>query len=171
MSKLRTRGPRTPSNEIIFVIQPHIEQIARVGSMELYQSPGSDMLANISTSPIDSNRLHLSSLAIVTMLVPFVIYVCDCYVCMKAREGEREKPPALPSRTGGFCWVAARQPGRRTGEQPRSGRGLIRGLIRFIFNLGPVPRTSLNIPRLSWENLARLRRNSQSEFNGTTTLA
>ena len=24
------------------------------------------------------------------MLVPDVIFVCDCYVCMKAREGERE---------------------------------------------------------------------------------
>ena len=35
---------------------------------------------------------------------------------------------------------------------------------------GGIPRTSLNIPRLSWENLARQSRNSQSELNGTTTL-
>ena len=28
----------------------------------------------------------------------------------------------------------------------------------------------VNIPRLSWENLARQRRNSQSELNGTRTL-
>ena len=36
--------------------------------------------------------------------------------------------------------------------------------------LGGIPQTSLNIPRLSWENLARQSRNSQSELNGTTTL-
>ncbi|CAL8378354.1 unnamed protein product [Boreogadus saida] len=35
---------------------------------------------------------------------------------------------------------------------------------------GPIPRNSLNIPRLSWENLARQSRNSQSELNGTTKL-
>jgi hypothetical protein len=35
---------------------------------------------------------------------------------------------------------------------------------------GSIPRTSLNIPRLSWENLVRQRRNSQSELNGSTTL-
>ena len=33
-----------------------------------------------------------------------------------------------------------------------------------------IPRSSLNIPRLSWENLARQSRNSQSELNGTTKL-
>ena len=35
---------------------------------------------------------------------------------------------------------------------------------------GGIPRTSLNIPWLSWENLARQSRNSQSELNGTTKL-
>ena len=39
-----------------------------------------------------------------------------------------------------------------------------------IAHLGGIPRTSLNIRRLSWENLARQSRNSQSELNGTTKL-
>ena len=42
------------------------------------------------------------------MLVPYVIYVCDCYVCIKARESEA---PSL-------AWSAARQLGRGTGRSP-----------------------------------------------------
>ena len=36
------------------------------------------------------NNFCVPSLAKLTMLVADVIYVCDCYVCMKAKEEERE---------------------------------------------------------------------------------
>ena len=38
-------------------------------------------------------------------------------------------------------------------------------------HLGPVSRSSLNIPSPYWESLGRQNRNSRSEFSGTTTLA
>ena len=44
------------------------------------------------------------------------------------------------------------------------------GTVETRAEQGDIPQTSLNIPRLSWENLARQRRNSQLELNGTTTL-
>ena len=58
----------------------------RIDQFSLF-SPGSDEARECWRIFLDST---LSSLAIVTMLVPDVIYVCDCYVSMKAREGERE---------------------------------------------------------------------------------